>query len=97
MNKIYVILIFLGFCKAEFDGYCAPYHGTICNSYLNNSGLVWFNVAFDGTSMAGGWLNEKITIDLWEEVITGLKEPCRSAAEVHILLILLTILFCCRL
>ncbi|XP_069694454.1 tyrosine-protein kinase transmembrane receptor Ror2 [Periplaneta americana] len=59
-------------------GYCAPYNGKVCKHYLNGTGLVWFNISHDNT---GGWLNEKITAGLWKEMIVGLKEPCRSAAE----------------
>ncbi|KAJ9581646.1 hypothetical protein L9F63_023163, partial [Diploptera punctata] len=59
-------------------GYCAPYNGKVCRNYLNGTGLVWFNISHDN---AGGWLNEQITAGLWEEMVLGLKEPCRSAAE----------------
>ena len=60
-------------------GYCAPYNGQVCRQYLVGRGLVWFNVSQDNS---GGWLNEQITQNLWEEVIVKLKEPCRSSAEV---------------
>lgn len=60
-------------------GYCAPYNGKICKHYLNGTGQVWFNVSHDN---AGGWQNEQITTRLWTEMVEGLKEPCRSAAEV---------------
>lgn len=59
-------------------GYCAPYNGKVCRNYLNGTGLVWFNISYDN---AGGWLNEQITAGLWDEMVLGLKEPCRSAAE----------------
>ncbi len=61
-------------------GYCAPYNGQVCRSYLRGRGLVWFNVSQDNS---GGWLNEQITQNLWEEVIEKLSEPCKSAAEVR--------------
>lgn len=61
------------------SGYCAPYNGKICKQYLNGTGQVWFNISNDN---AGGWLNEQITTGLWAEMVVGLKEPCRSAAEV---------------
>jgi len=60
-------------------GYCAPYNGKICKHYLNGTGQVWFNVSDDNT---GGWQNEQITTRLWTEMVVGLREPCRSAAEV---------------
>ncbi|XP_066996818.2 tyrosine-protein kinase transmembrane receptor Ror2 [Anabrus simplex] len=56
--------------------YCAPYRGKICKHYLEGTGQVWFNF-----SQLGGFINEQITTGLWEEMIQGLKEPCRSAAE----------------
>lgn len=63
----------------QAGGFCAPYHGKICKKYLNGIGTVWFNDSADNPS---GWLNEKITTDLWDELIQKLAEPCRSAAEV---------------
>jgi hypothetical protein len=60
-------------------GYCAPYNGQVCRSYLKGRGLVWFNVSQDNS---GGWLNEQITQNLWTELVEKLTEPCRSAAEV---------------
>ncbi|XP_012250835.2 tyrosine-protein kinase transmembrane receptor Ror2 [Athalia rosae] len=62
----------------SFKGYCAPYNGKICKKYLTGIGQVWFN---DSNEDTGGWLNEKITKDLWTDLIEGLHEPCRSAAE----------------
>lgn len=75
-----VLVVIVANVKAEPDGYCASYNGKICSSYLNNTGFVWYNMSNDNT---GGWLNEQITTGLWEEMIIGLKEPCRSAAEVN--------------
>ena len=60
-------------------GYCAPYNGQVCRHYLVGRGLVWFNISQDNS---GGWLNEQITQNLWEELIVKLREPCRSSAEV---------------
>ena len=65
--------------KDYSKGYCAPYNGPVCRGYLQGRGLVWFNVSQDSS---GGWLNEQITRNLWDEVIANLAEPCRSAAEV---------------
>ncbi|XP_033220883.1 tyrosine-protein kinase transmembrane receptor Ror2-like [Belonocnema kinseyi] len=62
----------------ENHGYCAPYNGKICKKYLTGIGKVWFN---DTPDNPGGWLNEQITTNLWEELIENLNEPCRSAAE----------------
>ncbi|XP_031336323.1 tyrosine-protein kinase transmembrane receptor Ror2 [Photinus pyralis] len=73
-----ILLLIITVCKSEIDGYCASYNGKICSSYLNNTGFVWYNATKDNT---GGWLNEQITTKLWDQMIVGLKEPCRSAAE----------------
>ncbi|KAK5639427.1 hypothetical protein RI129_011919 [Pyrocoelia pectoralis] len=73
-----IFLLLITVCKCESDGYCASYNGKICSSYLNNTGFVWYNVSINNT---GGWLNEQITTKLWDQMIAGLKEPCRSAAE----------------
>ena len=59
-------------------GYCAPYNGQVCRKYLQGRGLVWFNISQDNS---GGWLNEQITQNLWDELISKLKPPCRDAAE----------------
>ncbi|XP_029035404.1 neurospecific receptor kinase isoform X2 [Osmia lignaria lignaria] len=64
--------------KPESQGYCAQYNGQICKKYLTGIGKVWFN---DSNDNPGGWLNERITTNLWEELIQRLVEPCRSAAE----------------
>jgi hypothetical protein len=63
---------------AKSKGYCAPYNGQVCRKYLQGRGLVWFNISQDSS---GGWLNEQITQNLWDEMISKLKEPCKSAAE----------------
>ncbi|XP_013794261.1 tyrosine-protein kinase transmembrane receptor Ror2-like [Limulus polyphemus] len=60
----------------EPQGYCSPYVGKVCRKYLNNSGLVYYN--FSDTTPG---INEEITRDLWEELISSLMEPCRTAAE----------------
>ena len=65
--------------KKTLEGYCAPYNGQVCKKYLQGRGLVWFNISKDDS---GGWVNEQITQSLWNELITKLHEPCRSAAEV---------------
>lgn len=72
--------IFIYLYVTESQGYCAVYNGKICKKYLTGVGNVWFN---DSEDNPGGWLNEKITTDLWEELISTLKEPCRYAAEVN--------------
>ena len=64
--------------ESKSQGYCAPYNGQVCRKYLQGRGLVWFNISQDNS---GGWLNEQITQNLWDEVVKKLKEPCRSAAE----------------
>ncbi|CAH1394197.1 unnamed protein product [Nezara viridula] len=57
-------------------GNCAPYSGRICKNYL--SGSVWFNTS---EANSGSWRNEYITIGLWDEIISTLRNPCKSAAE----------------
>ena len=69
---------------AASKGYCALYNGQVCRKYLNGRGLVFYNVSQDNS---GGWLNEKITSDIWHEHIEKLDEPCKSAAEVRPLLV----------
>eukprot|EP00093_Oithona_nana_P009614 09614.XXX_342720_345642_1 [CDS] Oithona nana genome sequencing. len=64
--------------ESKSQGYCAPYNGQVCRKYLQGRGLVWFNISQDNS---GGWLNEQITQNLWDELVKNLKEPCRSAAE----------------
>ncbi|KAE8743856.1 Tyrosine-kinase receptor Ror2 [Frankliniella occidentalis] len=62
------------------SGFCAPYNGKVCRKYLANSDWVWYNVS-DNESPGSGWLSEKIVQNLWEEMDSKLKEPCRSNAE----------------
>lgn len=62
------------------EGYCAPYHGKVCKSFIGNSGsssMVWYS----REDPSGGWENEQITTALWEEMIVGLTGLCRTAAE----------------
>ncbi|XP_059091496.1 tyrosine-protein kinase transmembrane receptor Ror2-like isoform X1 [Tigriopus californicus] len=66
------------FEKDYSQGYCAPYSGKLCRKFLQGRGLVWFHVSQDNS---GGWLNEQIAQNLWNEVIENLLEPCKSAAE----------------
>jgi hypothetical protein len=73
---------------ATSKGYCAPYNGQVCKKYLQGRGLVWFNISKDNS---GGWVNEQITQSLWSEMITKLHEPCRSAAEVSSICILMSL------
>lgn len=63
---------------SEFEeGFCAPYNGKVCRSFMR-SGQVWFSRVDPNY----GWENEKITAGLWEEMIGGLSGNCREAAEV---------------
>ncbi|XP_043466704.1 tyrosine-protein kinase transmembrane receptor Ror2 [Leptopilina heterotoma] len=79
-----IILVIIGLhCafalkKYENQGYCAPYSGKVCKKYLTGIGKVWFN---DTRDNPGGLLNEQTAMNLWEELIVNLNEPCRSAAE----------------
>ncbi|XP_050308533.1 tyrosine-protein kinase transmembrane receptor Ror2 [Anthonomus grandis grandis] len=56
------------------EGYCSTYHGNICKKYVDHSKYIWYNIS-------GGYENEQITTALWDEIISVLSEPCRSAAE----------------
>lgn len=61
------------------EGYCAPYSGKICKSFMGENHLsVWFS----RKDPTGGWTNEKITSDLFKELLVDLPEYCRKAAEV---------------
>lgn len=57
------------------SGYCSKYSGNICKKHLKGVDLVFYNYTTDGM------VNEDITAGLWEEVISSLMEPCRTAAE----------------
>ena len=59
-------------------GYCAPYNGQICKQFLQGRGLVWFNISQDSS---GGWLNEQVTQNIYDDLVQKLEEPCKSAAE----------------
>lgn len=56
--------------------FCAPYQGTVCKAHLTHQ-FIFYNY----TGGDKGTLNEKITNNLWRELIAPLSEPCRSAAE----------------
>lgn len=60
-------------------GQCAYYNGKICKAHIHRQ--FWINNTFGN---AGGVINEQITAGLWNEIIAGLHEPCRTAAEVKI-------------
>ncbi|GLV43152.1 Neurospecific receptor kinase [Carabus blaptoides fortunei] len=80
MHRFLVALLLCinyGIAHIDKEGMCAPYGGKICKNYLN-ARQVWFQMSEKST---GGWLNEHITKGLWDEMISGLKEPCRSVAE----------------
>ena len=64
------------------SGFCAPYEGRICRKHLGGRGLVWYNIS---ETDKGGWANEQITKEIWGEMISNFREPCRDAAEVNIL------------
>lgn len=61
----------------EEEGYCAPYNGKVCKSFVKGR-QVWYNRE-DGS---GGWLNEQITAALFRDLINDLPDYCRPAAEV---------------
>ncbi|KAH9366562.1 hypothetical protein HPB48_020997 [Haemaphysalis longicornis] len=62
------------------QGFCSPYTGSSCRRFLG-SGLVYYNISQDASPVV---LNEQLTQQLWDELISSLLEPCRSAAEVMI-------------
>ncbi|KAL3199309.1 hypothetical protein MRX96_013964 [Rhipicephalus microplus] len=61
-------------------GFCSPYTGSACRRFLG-TGLVYYNISQDASPVV---LNEQLTQQLWDELISSLLEPCRSAAEVMI-------------
>ncbi|KAI8428823.1 hypothetical protein MSG28_007482 [Choristoneura fumiferana] len=70
-SQVITLIIVILYLKSVHP-YCGPYNGQICKSY--STGYVWYN-------HTGGLENEKITTGLWKEMISTLKEPCRSKAE----------------
>lgn len=64
--------------KDDTKGYCSTYTGRICKAHIR-SRQVWFS----SSDVSGGWTNEQTTIQLFDEMILGLPEICRSAAEVR--------------
>lgn len=62
--------------SSEEKGYCAPYNGKICKTFITHQ--VWYS----REDPTGGWKNEQITTALWEELIGDLTGLCRAAAEV---------------
>lgn len=61
----------------DSTGYCSVYNGKICKAHIS-SRQVWFS----GSDGSGGWVNEQITTNLFEEMISELPPICRAAAEV---------------
>lgn len=70
-SQVITLIIAILYLKSVYP-YCGPYNGQICKNY--STGYVWYN-------HTGGLENEKITTGLWKEMISTLKEPCRSKAE----------------
>ena len=68
----------------KVQGFCSRYDGRVCRKHLGSLGLVWYNIS---SSNMGGWLNEKITSEIWTEMINNFREPCRTTAEVNIYVI----------
>lgn len=66
------ILIYINPTKSDSDGYCAPYAGKICKSFIKNT-QVWYN-------SNGGWENEKISTALFAELIDELDLLCHKPA-----------------
>lgn len=64
----------IGVASASEGGYCAPYNGKICKSYIN--GQVWYP-----STRSGGWENEEITTGLFTELIEDLDDICTIPAS----------------
>lgn len=65
--------------SSDNAGYCSIYNGKICKAHIS-SRQVWFSQK-DGS---GGWVNEQLTTNLWDEMIAELPDICRAAAEVRL-------------
>jgi hypothetical protein len=63
-------------------GQCAYYNGKICGAHIHRQ--FWINNTLGNS---GGVINEQITAGLWNEIIFGLHEPCRTAAEVKLIIL----------
>lgn len=72
MDTYYKVITVILYIVNSVHAYCGPYNGQICKTYT--TGYVWYN-------HTGGLENEKITTGLWREMISTLREPCRSRAE----------------
>lgn len=68
VSRVFIVFLLIKSVRL----YCGPYNGQICKSY--STGYVWYNDT-------GGLDNEKIATGLWKELLSTLKEPCRSKAE----------------
>lgn len=58
---------------AHEEGYCAPYNGKICKSFIKSTQVFY--------SGSGGWENEKIATGLFNELIEDLDELCQKPAS----------------
>ena len=75
--------------NSNYNGYCAPYKGSICKKFLRKHFLVYYNHTESDEEEDSDRdldklnqpLNEKITANLWSELISSLLEPCKSAAS----------------
>lgn len=61
--------------KSEELGYCAPYNGKICKSYISG-GQVWYP-----STRSGGWENEEIATGLFAELVAELDPLCELPAS----------------
>ncbi|XP_064476503.1 tyrosine-protein kinase transmembrane receptor Ror2-like isoform X2 [Ornithodoros turicata] len=61
------------------QGFCSAYTGSVCRRFFNGTGLVYYNISMETSPVM---LNEQLTQQIWEELISSLQEPCRTAAEV---------------
>lgn len=58
---------------ADEAGYCAPYNGKICKSFIKST-----QVFYSGN---GGWENEKVATGLFAELIEDLEDICQKPAS----------------
>lgn len=57
----------------EEAGYCAPYNGKICKSFIKST-----QVFYSGN---GGWENERVANGLFSELIEDLDDICQKPAS----------------
>lgn len=72
-TTVWLIIILINGIFGHEDGYCAPYNGKICKSYIKSTQVFY--------SGSGGWENEKVTTGLFAELIEDLDDLCQKPAS----------------